>query len=75
MVQLRQPRYGVFLGVGALDALLALDLMSQKTMVEEPTNTRLVNGKRLERRVRLGDVYYTWLYYSSINYIPYMCKI
>ena len=47
MIQLWETGHGVPLGVGALNALLALHLVSQQSVVEEPTHTGLVHCKRL----------------------------
>ena len=49
VVQFGESRDGVSLGVGTLDALFALYLVSQETVIQEPTHTRLVNRKCLNR--------------------------
>ena len=67
VVEFGESRDGVSLGVGALDALFALYLVSQEPVVQEPTHTRLVYRKRLNSTCYQSDVIrgkYFWNYHQ-----------
>ena len=54
MVQFGQTWHCVSLGVGTLDALFALDLVSQQSVVKKTTDTRLIHRECLRIKCNLS---------------------